>query len=151
LKSKIRDWLLGKDTVEATKDAWIEKKLAEIESGKSILDAGAGTLKWKPYCSHLQYTSQDFAQYDASSSVGLQAEGWTYPKLDIVSDITNIPVPDESFDAVLCTSVLEHLPNPNAALKELVRVTKRGGGYTFADGSVLQSDSHGSVSLLHRF
>ena len=127
LKSKFRNWLLGKDTVNETKDVWIKSKLAELESGKSILDAGAGTLKWKPYCSHLKYTSQDFAQYDASSSVGLQADNWEYPKLDIISDITDIPVPDESFDAVLCSEVLEHLPNPNAALHELVRVTKRGG------------------------
>lgn len=130
-KTKFRDWLLGKDTCDPNKDAWIKKQLAKLESGKSILDAGAGTLKWKPFCSHLKYTSQDFAQYDASSDVGLQSEGWEYPKLDIVSDITNIPVPDESFDAVLCTDVLEHLPNPNAALQELVRVTKRGGGVHF--------------------
>lgn len=150
-KTKLRDWLLGKDTVNETKDAWIKSKLAEIESGKSILDAGAGTLQWKPYCSHLKYTSQDFAQYDGSLDVGLQSDDWEYPKLDIVSDITNIPVPDESFDAVLCTEVFEHLPNPNAALQELVRVTKRGGGYPFADRSVLQFDAHGSVSLLHWF
>ena len=148
-KSKFRDWLLGKDTMRVNLDSWIKKKLAEIESGKSILDAGAGNLRWKTFCSHLKYTSQDFAQYDAKScSIGLQSEDWTYPSIDIVSDITDIPVPDESFDFVLCTEVFEHLPNPNAALKELVRVTKRGG--TFIDSSVLQSDPYGTVSFLHR-
>ena len=148
-KSKFRDWLLGRDTVNDVKDAWIMQKLSEIESGKSILDAGAGKLRWKPYCSHLKYTSQDFAQYDGTLDVGLQSGDWEYPKLDIVSDITNIPVSDESFDAVLCTEVFEHLPNPNEALRELVRVVKRGGG-TFTDSSVLQRNAHGTVSFLHR-
>ena len=147
-KSKFRDWLLGRDTVNDVKDAWIMQKLSEIESGKSILDAGAGKLRWKPYCSHLKYTSQDFAQYDGALDVGLQSGDWEYPKLDIVSDITNIPVSDESFDAVLCTEVFEHLPNPNEALRELVRVVKRGG--TFTDSSVLQRNAHGTVSFLHR-
>src|SRR6185312_4101323 len=46
---------------------------------------------------------------------------------DIVSDITSIPEPNNAFDAVLCTEVLEHVPAPEAALRELVRLLKPGG------------------------
>ncbi len=121
-------WFVGDNTNAETKDAWVSQKLKGLEEGKSILDAGAGELRWKPFCSHLKYTSQDFAQYDGKNdNEGLQIENWEYPKLDIVSDITDIPVKDESFDYVLCTEVLEHVPDPNKALRELVRVTKIGG------------------------
>jgi ubiquinone/menaquinone biosynthesis C-methylase UbiE len=47
--------------------------------------------------------------------------------LDIVSDICDIPVPNGSFDAVLCAEVLEHLPDPQRALGELSRVLRPGG------------------------
>ncbi|RPI82371.1 MAG: class I SAM-dependent methyltransferase, partial [Nitrosopumilales archaeon] len=47
--------------------------------------------------------------------------------LNIISDICDIPEPDESFDAVLCTEVLEHVPNPIDALKELHRLLKING------------------------
>ncbi len=40
-------------------------------------------------------------------------------------DITEMPFPDHSFDMVLCTHVLEHLRDPDKALKELIRVTKK--------------------------
>lgn len=126
--SLIRDWLLGKDTNVQTKEDWLKQKLSEIEDGKSILDAGAGELQWKYYCKHLKYTSQDFAQYDGKNNDnGLQIENWEYPHIDIVSDICDIPVEENHFDVVLCSEVLEHIPNPNDALKELVRVTKNGG------------------------
>lgn len=40
-------------------------------------------------------------------------------------NITDMPFQDHSFDMVVCTHLLEHLRNPNDALKELIRVTKR--------------------------
>lgn len=125
---KIRDLIIGPDTNVETKNKWIKKQLDEIPKGSKILDAGAGEQFWKPYCDHLIYVSQDFCQYNGKSNdIGLQSREWKYHQIDIVSDITDIPVADNSFDAVLCTEVLEHVPNPNAALKELIRVIKRGG------------------------
>lgn len=40
-----------------------------------------------------------------------------------VGDIYRLPYPDGAFDLVICSEVLEHLENPAAALKELVRVS----------------------------
>lgn len=41
-----------------------------------------------------------------------------------VADLTSLPFPDDSFDLVLCLEVLEHIPEPAAALAELARVCR---------------------------
>ena len=46
---------------------------------------------------------------------------------DLHADIENMPFEDESFDAVICLEVLEHVANPFRAVKEIARVIKPGG------------------------
>lgn len=112
----------------SNREIWLKKKIEEIPNGNKILDAGAGELQYKKYCTHLNYTSQDFCQYDGTGDdKGLQMEKFDTSKIDIVGDITNIDVADDSFDAVMCIEVLEHVPNPIMAIKELTRVLKKGG------------------------
>lgn len=112
----------------SNRESWLKEKLSAIDKGSKILDAGAGELQYKKLCEHLEYVSQDFCQYDGTGDdKGLQMEKFDTSKIDIVSDITNIPVEDEAFDAVMCIEVLEHVPNPILALKELTRILKRGG------------------------
>jgi SAM-dependent methyltransferase len=107
---------------------WVKAALAELPKGAKILDAGAGELQYKKFCEHLEYVSQDFCQYEGSGDGrGLQMGGWDTSKIDIVCDITNIPEKDSSFDAILCTEVFEHIPEPLVALKEFSRLLKPGG------------------------
>lgn len=42
-------------------------------------------------------------------------------------DITDIKLPDEQFDCVICYHVLEHIIDDNKAIEELYRVLKFGG------------------------
>lgn len=113
---------------ERARQIWVEKILSELPAGSKILDAGAGEQQYKKYCSHLNYTSQDFGNYKPEElDNGLQMEKWDYGKLDIICDITNIPVEDASFDAILCTEVFEHIPEPIAAIAEFSRILKPGG------------------------
>lgn len=42
-------------------------------------------------------------------------------------DITTIPFNDHTFDLILCSHVLEHVPNDHQAMRELYRVLKPGG------------------------
>ncbi len=107
---------------------WIEKTLKRIPAGARILDAGAGERQFKQFCGHLRYVAQDFAQYDGrGDGAGLHTGSWNQSGLDILSDITSIPEPDQSFDAIMCTEVLEHIPQPIAALQEFSRLLIPGG------------------------
>ena len=112
---------------EPTREAWLKKTLSELTPGSSLLDAGAGECAYKKYCGHLRYVAQDLAKYDGTGEVGLQMGDWDTSEIDIVSDIAAIALRDGSFDAVLCTEVLEHVRDPVAALKELTRVLRPGG------------------------
>ena len=111
-----------------TRDAWLEKTLANIEKGTKILDAGAGELQNKKYCEHLKYVGQDFGEYTGEGdNQSLQTESWDNTKLDIVSDIIDIPVAEDSFDTIMCIEVFEHIPEPILALKEFSRILRDGG------------------------
>lgn len=106
---------------------WLEATLKKVPEGLTILDAGAGECQFKKFCGHLNYISQDFAQYEGNGDIGLQTGQWDNSKLDIISDITSIPLEDNSVDAIMCTEVFEHIPNPVLALNEFNRLIKPGG------------------------
>lgn len=44
-----------------------------------------------------------------------------------VADALRLPFPDGAFDIVICSEVLEHIPDYGAALREITRVLKPGG------------------------
>lgn len=114
-------------TNESTRVKWIEETLKKIPAGLTILDAGAGESQFKKYCGHLKYIAQDFGQYQGEGEIGLQTGTWDNSRLDIVSDILAIPLGDHSVDAIMCTEVLEHIPDPIGAIKEFGRLVKPGG------------------------
>ncbi len=46
---------------------------------------------------------------------------------DHVADIMQIPFPDETFDYIICSHVLGHVPDEKKAVSEMYRVLKPGG------------------------
>jgi len=113
---------------EATRDTWVRQQLRALPEGLSILDAGSGEQPYRDDCAHLDYVAQDFGKYDPhQQETGLQMPSWDYGKPEIVCDITDIPRPDGSFQAILCTEVLEHVPDPLAAIREFSRLLPLGG------------------------
>lgn len=101
------------------RDRFVDSVARTTAPGTKVLDAGAGTCKYKPLFEHCEYKAHDFAKYPGKEHV--------YGELDYISDIVSIPAPDASFDLVLCTEVLEHVPRPDLALREFARILKPGG------------------------
>lgn len=66
-----------------------------------------------------------------------QAKAWWYLNLDlstkpsIYADVTQTPLMEKTMDCVICTEVLEHLPNPQACMDEIHRLL-RDEGVVFA-------------------
>lgn len=104
------------------RDAWVAAQASRLASGWRVLDAGAGSSPYRHLFSHCRYETQDFAQLK-----GEQLRHGKYAAIDYICDITAIPVPTDTFDAVLCTEVLEHHPEPIKVVAELARVLKPGG------------------------
>lgn len=104
-------------------------QLSKISKGSSILDAGCGEQQYKSYCQHLIYKAQDFGKFISDEKDGFAAssEKWNYGHLDYIGDIWNIPEKDSTFDAILCTEVLEHIPYPGETILEFSRLLKKGG------------------------
>lgn len=125
------NWLrksLAPETNERDRFAWLGNVVARLPKGSRVLDAGAGELRNKVLCNGLEYVAQDFCQYEGiGDGKGLQTGAWNTRRIDLVSDITCIPDRDQSYDAILCTEVLEHVPDPLMALDEFSRLLKPGG------------------------
>ncbi|MBU0598528.1 MAG: class I SAM-dependent methyltransferase [Candidatus Omnitrophica bacterium] len=117
-----------KNINDDNRQAWLKEKLLALPVGSRILDAGAGELRNRSLCGHLSYVSQDFCRYTGiGDGKGLQTGQWDTSHIDLVCDIISIPEPDVSFDAILCSEVLEHIPEPTKVFDEFARLLKPGG------------------------
>ena len=104
------------------RNRWIEKQAMLLPQGSRVLDAGAGSCPYRSFFSHCEYKTQDFTNLnDDQLSYG------KYGNIDYVCDISNMPVDNASFDAVLCSEVLEHVPDPVSVISEFARILKPGG------------------------
>jgi SAM-dependent methyltransferase len=111
------------DFNQRQRDRWVAKLAATVPAGARVLDVGAGTCPYRARFAHCDYRTHDFKRYEGEKLGG----GSAYGHIDYASDITAIPAPDASFDVILCTEVLEHVPQPIEAVREMTRLLKPGG------------------------
>jgi SAM-dependent methyltransferase len=71
------------------------------------------------------------------------------PEADLKIDITAMALPDGSFDGIICSHVLEHVPDDHAAFREMRRILRPGGSSLVMvplNGTIYQSDEDPTVT-----
>lgn len=107
-----------------------------LEDGARALDLGCGegrhlhALYWKKklLAVGMDLKLDDVTKARASFAAFPDMEPGTERRFALaVGDALRLPFPDGAFDAVVCSEVLEHIPDHGAALSEIARVLKPGG------------------------
>lgn len=88
-----------------------------------ILDFGCGSKPYAGLFNVASYTGLDYQTEVSDKNSNLQA--------DVFYDGVTVPFPDNHFDGVFSSEVLEHVFNPDVILPELHRVLKPGGHFMF--------------------
>ncbi|MBW8706595.1 Malonyl-[acyl-carrier protein] O-methyltransferase [Streptomyces sp. MBT84] len=97
--------------------------------GERLLDAGCGVGEVARQLGERVGGRGSVAAIDLSEHVIAAARSRNdgRPVDYAVGDITALDFPDDHFDGVRCERVLQHVQDPDIALKELARVTRPGG------------------------
>jgi len=97
---------------------FMERAGGSLPPGTPVLDAGAGEGRFRSEFAHTRYVGVDLAIGDVA---------WDYSGLDAICNLSHLPFARETFGAVICTQVLEHVPDPLQVLREISRVLRPGG------------------------
>lgn len=100
----------------------IMKKLLEKSQGKNILDVACGTGRFF----HL-YGKRKIYGIDISEDQLKEAKKKDRKAILKKCDAENISYPDNKFDVVITSQFIEHIPQYENVIKEMVRVCKKGG------------------------
>jgi SAM-dependent methyltransferase len=94
----------------------IERSIAWLapELGGELLDVGCGQRPYASYFAHAK--KQRACDFDGKRG-----------PVDFVCPADQVPLPDASLDSILCTEVLEHVPDPDAVWSEFRRLLRPGG------------------------
>jgi 2-polyprenyl-3-methyl-5-hydroxy-6-metoxy-1,4-benzoquinol methylase len=114
----------------------VDFQTLQLRSGDRVLDAGCGAgrhvceafrirgvdvvgidLKWEDLCKTATTLYLMHAQNGGGQGSCLISQ----------ADVARLPFKDGAFNAVICSEVLEHIPDSRTAVRELVRVLKPGG------------------------
>jgi len=90
--------------------AELQRVSRHITFADRILDIGSGEAPYARFFPHRQYVTADLAA-----------------RANVRCDAAALPFASRTFDLVLCTEVLEHLPDPDATLEEIRRLLRGRG------------------------
>ncbi|MEH6460651.1 class I SAM-dependent methyltransferase [Chitinimonas sp. JJ19] len=133
-----RDFWWNADFLQLIAKRW------QLQHYRSVLDVGCGQCHWSrlllPYLAEQpQITGLDSDIKWSQGNLALQRQFAEQGASLVFSqgDAACLPYADNSFDLVTCQTVLIHLPDPLAALREMHRVAKPGGRVICAEPSNL--------------
>lgn len=113
--------------------------LASLSPGEQVLDVGCGTGDLALAAKRRTGADGTVRGVDAGAEMVARATGKAARQgLDVMFDVApaqDLPFPDASFDLVLCTLMMHHLPEDGRrqAIAEMRRVLKPGGRLLVAD------------------
>lgn len=112
----------------------------DLRPGHLVLDmgAGAGRHAFEAFRRGARVVALDYGfgelpevrdLFGAMAEAGEAGPAGDHPALGaaVNGDGTRLPFPDDTFDRIICSEVLEHIPDDTAALRELFRILKPGG------------------------
>ena len=115
----------------------IRREAARLNgSSRTLLDLGG---RGKPYAQLFQGKVTHHLVMDIEPG----------PSVDLVGDARRIPIADQSIDVVLCTQVIEHIPEPQAVLLEVHRILRPGGSLILSVPAIFPQ--HGSPGDYWRY
>lgn len=110
----------------ARRDRFIGEQLAGLPGGALVVNIGCGTVR----------------RFEGSTARYLATDLRPLPTVDFVADVTALPLADRSADAIVALELIEHVPHPSAALRELARVVTPGGKVIVSVPSTVPRHDH---------
>lgn len=132
VNTPFRDWFMRGEIA-------VFRRLANVPAGAAVLDMGCGRG------TSIRLILEAFrparlAAFDIDAAMIEQARSRLAPLLGDsvevrVADATSLPFADRDFDAAFEMGMLHHIPDWQAALREIARVLKPGAVFCFAEPS----------------
>jgi SAM-dependent methyltransferase len=88
-------------------------------SNLKLLEAGCGSASHFDFTGVAKSVGIDISQDQLDKNTVLQEK--------ILGDLQNYPLANNEFDIVVCWDVVEHLPEPNEAFRNMMRTVKQNG------------------------
>lgn len=117
-------------------DTFYPEECTVLEPGCGV---GAQTVILARNSPHARFISVDISEHSLKAARQSAKEAGVENVSFFRGDIFNLPFLPEKFDHVFVCFLLEHLPNPVSALRELKKILKVGGTITVIEGD------HGST------
>jgi SAM-dependent methyltransferase len=125
-----RDFWWNRDFLDLMARRW------RLGEASSLADIGCGLCHWSRLLYPYLRSPARFAAVDREPRWVTEAEQSfrrAFPEISpgqftfVKGSAESIPLPADSFDIVTCQTVLMHLPQPAAALREMLRILRPGG------------------------
>ena len=131
------EWHLQHEVDVGADAVWHQKvkELADSQrdfAGRRVLEIACGRGGFACWLVSQSFSPKDYIAADFSTSAVKKGEEYSRQLgFDNIhwkeADIQAIPYPDNNFDTVISCETIEHVPNPELAVRELARVLRPGG------------------------